>query len=166
MIGDGPVLGDNTDVRPPSADELWHGGFFYVGGLDVNTDEPLKVTLDGVFFVDGGFAGPNLLGSWEQTVFAAEAHLACAALARVNSQSASAFFLQVRQLTGATDERSFPAPPPPSAAPDPEAIRKRELQIVGCNVLGFRQRVGDEAVIAGVAGWADAPVPKFHKLRP
>lgn len=86
MTSDGSLFGDNTDVRPPAADELWHGGFFGSSGGSASDRseavEPVKLTLDGVFFVDGGFAGPNRLGSWEQTVSAALAYLACAALAR------------------------------------------------------------------------------------
>jgi hypothetical protein len=79
MTADGHWYGDNTDVRAPADDELGHGGFFSMSsGSGHDLDEPVKVMLDGVFFVDGGFAGPNRLGAWEHTVFAAEAHLVCA----------------------------------------------------------------------------------------
>ncbi|HEY6345152.1 MAG TPA: hypothetical protein VIY49_26960 [Bryobacteraceae bacterium] len=63
----GGVYGDNTDVRPPAADEL--GPSFALGaGGGNNNGEPIKLTLDGVFFVDGGFAGSNQLGSWDHLV--------------------------------------------------------------------------------------------------
>ena len=69
MTSDGSSFGDNTDVKPPAADELWHGSFvrIYGDGSGSHESQPVKLTLDGIFFVDGGFAGPNRLGAWEQT---------------------------------------------------------------------------------------------------
>ncbi len=164
---DGSLPGDNTDVRQPAADELWHGGFFMSGGSRADDLKPLKLTLDGVFFVDGGFAGPNRLGAWEQTVFAAEAYLKCGSLAREARRKgipAAAFFDRVRTLTGQMEEDP-PIPPPPDLNPrDPEPIRKHERQWVGRQALDMRMRLGEEAAIARIEAWADAPVPKFHKL--
>jgi len=172
MTADGHWYGDNTDVRAPAEDELWHGGFFSMsGGSRNDLDEPVKLTLDGVFFVDGGFAGPNRLGAWEHTVFAAEAHLVCAVLAREARQkttSSDAFFVQVQQLTDQTDEPRLPPPPPPrsleSSPPDLESIRKYEQQIVGWKVIEMRKRLGDNAAIASIDAWGDAPGPKLHRL--
>jgi hypothetical protein len=172
MVSDGSIFGDNTDVRPPIADELLRGGFVSMrGGSGADHLEPSKLTLDGVFFVDGGFAGPNQLGSWEQGVFAAEAHLACGALARKTRSGGAPpaeFFAQVQALTGQADSDELPVPPPPPslkpAPPDPEPIRKFEQRTAGHQVFGMRKRLGDEATIARIEAWADAPVPKFHKL--
>ena len=47
---------------------------------------------------------------------------------------------------------------------DPEAIRKSERQMVGRRVFSMRKSLGDEAAFAQIEAWADAPVPKFHKL--
>jgi hypothetical protein len=172
MTSDGSLYGDNTDVRPPSADELWHGGFISgSGGSSTDSMEPVRFTLDGVFFVDGGFAGPNRLGSWEQTVFAAAAYLECAALAREARRKGtppSEFFLQVQVLTGQTDPPSMPPPPPPipldSGPPNPESIRKYAVQKVGWRILRKRETMDDEANVARLESWADAPAPRFHKL--
>jgi hypothetical protein len=172
MTVDGRQYGDNTDVRPPAEDELWHGGSFGFGvGGRPQPGEPLKLTLDGVFFVDGGFAGANRLGAWEQTVFAAEAYLACAALARETRGKGTPpddFLAQVQQITGQTDEARMPPPPPPphpaESEADADSIRRFARQWVGRQVLQMRKMQGDEAVIAAVAAWSDAPVPEFHKL--
>ncbi len=164
----GPSFGDNSDVRPPAADELSQGGFVTWGGGRPEPSEPVRLALDGVFFEDGGFAGPNRLGAWEHTVFCAEAHLACAELAR-KAASAREFFLDVQHLTDQPENGRLPPPPPPGAwrnsqLPDPQPIRKREFQMVGWQVFRSRQRLGDEATINSIKAWADAPVPKFHKL--
>ena len=171
ITSNGSSFGDNTDVRPPAADELWHGSFVSIhGGSGSHDSQPVKLTLDGIFFVDGGFAGSNYLWSWECTVFAAEGYLNCAALAqeaRRHGTPPAEFFTQVQTLTGQMDERM----PPPlhrpnleSGEPDPEPIRKYQLQMVSRRMLDLRKRLGDEAAIAAIEAWADAPVPKFYKL--
>jgi hypothetical protein len=171
MTCDGMLFGDNTDVRSPAADELSQGGWCGVGaGRGSDRPKPVKLTLDGVFFVDGGFAGPNQLGSWEHTVSAAEECLAYAALAREarsKGTPSAEFFAQVQALTGQTDERRMPirmAHYWRSTPLDPEPIRKYERQMAGWRVLSMRKSLGDEAALARVEAWADAPVPKFHKL--
>jgi hypothetical protein len=153
-------------VRAPEEDELWHGGFFSMSGGSVSdSEQPVKLTLDGVFFVDGGFAGPDTLGVWEHTRFAAEAFLACAALAR---KSASDFFTRVQQLTGQTDSVNRPPPPPPPplepGPKDEDSIRSYELRKVARTVLSMRSSMGDEKAIANIAAWSDAPAPKLHRL--
>jgi hypothetical protein len=136
------------------------------GGSDSDGSEPVKLTLDGVFFIDGGFAGPNHLWSWEATVFAAEAYLNCVALAqeaRRQGTPPAEFFAKVQTLTGQMDERM----PPPLHAPNLESgepIRLYELQMVGSRVFDLRKRLGDEAAIAAIEAWANASVPKFYKL--
>jgi hypothetical protein len=143
---EGSVYGDNTDVRPPAADELGPS-FALGGGGGGDSGEPFKLTLDGVFFVDGGFAGPNQLGTWDHLVAAREAYLSASALARSAPQTPAGradFFARVDKLSG-LDTGPQPnapqafAPPPPrplprflrADGPDRESIRKYEQQSVG-----------------------------------
>lgn len=172
MVCDGSSYGDNTDVRPPGEDELSRGrGWWSViaGRLQAET-KPEKLTLDGVFFVDGGFAGPNRLGSWEQTVFAADGYVACASLAREarrNGTAPAEFFAQITAFTGQTDDRRMPPLPPrfeESEPIDPEPIRRRELQMVGRQALHLRKSLGEEVAMKRIEGWASVAAPKFHKL--
>src|SRR5580698_4112070 len=115
MTCGGSTFGDNTDVRPPAPDDLSRGGGWMSVGHVRRPDglKPVKLTLDGVFFVEGGFAGPNRLGSWEETVFAADADLACAALAREARRKGTApaeFFAHLSAFTGQTEQRMPPMP--------------------------------------------------------
>jgi len=171
MTCDGSVYGDNTDVRAPVEEELSRGGGWsgVSAGRGLDRPKPSKLTLDGVFFVNGGFAGPNELGSWEQTVFAAEAHLACAAMAREargKGRPASEFFAQVQAFTGYTEEQQLVKHRLALywKSGDPDTIRKYERQMVGRRVAAARKYSGDEAAFAQIESWLDAPVPKFHKL--
>ena len=36
--------------------------------------------------------------------------------------------------------------------------------MVGWHILNLRKSLGDETAVARIEAWADAPVPKFHKL--
>lgn len=171
MKSDGSIAGDNSDVRPPREDEIWRGGSFGFGrGSRRDELEPLKLELDGVFFADGGFAGPNRLGSWERVVFAAEAHQECAALvrrARERAVAASEVFAELQDWTGAEDGKLPPPPPPPlSSRPlDLEPIRRHERHFVGWKIQQMRSTQGKEQTLAVIDVWADAPVPNFYKLR-
>jgi hypothetical protein len=165
MTAEGGWYGDNTDVRQPEDGELWPGGFGAGVCSARMSGEPQSLTLDGVFFEDGGFVGPNRLGAWEHTVDATEARLACAALARETRRqqgSVDLFFDQVRELTGHTGQR--PIPLPPSGPPDPEFIRRYEKQIVGYRIHAMRQRVGDERTLLCIDAWNHVPAPGLHRL--
>jgi len=163
MTAEGRMYGDNTDVRPPDPDEVWYGGFMISSGSAwAGPSVPVKLTLDGVFFIDGGFAGPDRLATWEETVFARETYLSCAKLAR-EATDPGAFFTQVRELTGFVDDQA-PPPPGPLSAPDLELLRGSALWTVGQTVFWLRKYRGDEAAMKAVASWPDVPAPTLHKL--
>jgi hypothetical protein len=174
------IYGDNTDVRPPAPDELSSGGGFGFGGGGGNQGEPFKLTLDGVFFIDGGFAGPNQLGSWDHLVAAREAYLSASARARSAPQTPAGqadFFAHMDKLSG-LDTGPQPnapqalAPPPPrplppfagATGPDRESIREYEQQRVARTALSMRNGKGDAAAITAIAAWQDTPGPEPHRL--
>ena len=163
MTAEGRMYGDNTDVRPPDEDEVWHGGFGMVSSSAwAGPRVPVKLTLDGVFFVDGGFAGPDRLATWEETVASRDAYLSCAKLAREASDP-DAFFAQVRELTPFVDGQPPPPPGPPST-PDLELICRGALWRAGAEVFRLRKYRGDEATMTAIAAWADMPAPTLHKI--
>jgi hypothetical protein len=168
ITSEGIQYGDNTDVRAPAQDELWDGGFFGSGGGSSSyRGQPVKLTLDGVFFVDGGFAGPDTLGTWDRTALAREAYLACSALARQaheKSAPSEAFFREMEEFTGYKFFTTTAPPQYPIGPPDLEAIRKHERWVVGMHIDWLRKRLGDEAAMTSIAAWRDAPAPKLHKL--
>lgn len=175
---EGGIYGDNTDVRPPAPDELSTGGGGGIGTGRSNEGEPFKLTLDGVFFVDGGFAGPNQMGSWDHLVAAREAYLSASALARTvpgTPAGRADFFAQMNKLSGPdTDSRRdrpsalAPLPPrrlPPARnGPDRESIREYQQQSVARTALRMRNAQGDAAALAAIAGWLDTPGPQPHRL--
>jgi hypothetical protein len=126
------MFGDNTDVRPPQPDELWTGGGFGVGGGSRGPLGPLKsvtLVLDGVFFLDGGFAGPDTLNNFDRLTAQVDAYLQVAKIARDGHNrglTPATIFAQIEVVTGPV---RGPAPPPPPEPPPPGTIVK-QIEIV------------------------------------
>ena len=175
LTADGGCYGDNRDVRPPAAEELSSGGFGVGTGRGSDrAREPLKLTLDGVFFVDGGFAGPNQLGAWDQVVAAREAHLACEALAQASGETRAGqdnFFAQMQQMSGLTGNEprigsmlSLPRPVHSRLGADRDSIPTYHQQMVSRSALMMREHWGAGRAIAVIAAWQNTPGPEPHKL--
>jgi hypothetical protein len=165
----GEQVGDNSDVRPPGPDEVSTGGGWGIGrgGGGGRSRGPLRkvtLTLDGVFFDDGGFAGRNQKGLWEQIVQSAEAHLRVAAMARQahdDGEIPQKILAAIETVTGpATDH-----PPPPLGDPrTPETYRESALKRLAWEIGRARKSQGDERAVYMLLAWANEPVPHFHKL--
>lgn len=168
----GAVLGDNSDVRPPRGDEIWPGKGVMKWGANARNmlrPEIVKITLilDGVFFVNGGFAGPNAGKMWEQVTASADAHQQVSRIARMGRERRSApqqILADIQNVTGVWTDR-----PPilfPARMTDPGAFRKAALDQAGWE-LAIRQRQrGDEEAVQMAVDWAAAPVPHFVRLSP
>lgn len=160
-------LGDNSDVRPPGPDEVWKGGRIQVTGKNVPPDslEAVTLTLDGIFFADGGFIGPNRYGLWDQVTSRAEAQMQVARIARRGHDdglAADQIFSEIQKVIGRAGDRP-PAPPPPTPVSS-EAYRRFQAASVAWNISINRNSFGDERTMYMLMDWADAPVPHFHKL--
>jgi hypothetical protein len=164
----GEQVGDNSDVRPRGPDEVWTGGGFGVGGGGgrQRSQGPLAkvtLTLDGVFFDDGGFVGLNQKGLWEQVVVSAESHLQLSRIAREGHDKGATpqkILTEIESVTGpATDHP--PPPPPPS---NPEAYRESALQRLAWEIGRARNSQGDERTVYMLLAWANEPIPHFRKL--
>jgi len=172
LNANGEQLGDNSDVRPPAPDEIWTGGV--VGGRggagrNRGAMDKVTLTLDGVFFTDGGFAGPNRRSLWEEIVYAAEAHIRVANMARrghERGRAAEEIIAEIETITGpATPLSGHPRiHRPPSGFSDPEVYRQSALEKIAWQIGRVRMSQGDARTVDVVMGWFDAYVPNFHKL--
>jgi hypothetical protein len=166
---DGDLQGDNSDVRPPAPDEMWTGGIMggFGGGNRARSLENVTLTLDGVFFADGGFAGPNRGRLWEQTVFAAEASTEAATLARrLHDQGVPAARIldEIRTALGSPGDSPGPPPPPRLGSWTSEQYRQWTREAVWQRIGMTRTHSGDDRALYVVLGWQDARVPNFRKL--
>jgi hypothetical protein len=160
------MFGDNTDVRPPQPDEVWKGGV--VGGAgSLRSPGPLKsvtLTLDGIFFLDGGFAGPDTLHSFDRLTADVDAHLQVARLARdghYRGLSAQDILQQIAEITGPDPG---PAPPPPPLPHRVGHFREDSLRNLAWRIGMMRQHNGDDRTIYSLMLWTETPLPKFRRL--
>jgi hypothetical protein len=126
----------------------------------------VTLTLDGVFFTDGGFVGPNRKGLWEQIVFSAEAHLRLTKIEREghdNGVAPQKILAEIETVTGPATDRP-PAPPPPSGARTPETYAESALQRLAWQIGMSRKGQGDERTVYTLMDWGDAHLPHFRKL--
>lgn len=164
----GDRIGDNSDVRPPAPDEYWKGGGIGGGGsFREDTAGPvakLTLSLDGVFFDNGGFAGPNRTMMWEQVVRAAELPVQVAQIARESKEaglSPDEIYSRIEEVVGPPRERSGLRPSGDRMARSQDRVVDRVNRMVqGARSYG----PSEEETLARIISWADAPLPRFHKL--
>jgi hypothetical protein len=168
----GRMLGDNSDVRPPAGDEVWTGGGMGggsasgIGGRNPVEIESITLTLDGVFFADGGFIGSNQQKMWEQFVARAEAHEQLTRISkegRDRGDAPSKILADIETVTG----------PPPTGITMPirprfmtgmEEFRKAALQKLARQISRAQQHGGDDGALRMIFAWGDARLPRFRKL--
>jgi hypothetical protein len=165
----GEQIGDNSDVRPPTGDEVWRGGIGGGGGGGGRSRGPMKAvtfTLDGVFFADGGFAGPNQNGLWEQVTIRAEAQMQVAHIARDGhnkGMAPAAILSEIEKVTGPASERIqlhiFSR-----GQATPEQYRANAFEQLAWQLGSMRKFQGDERTVFSVMAWTEAQLPRFHRL--
>jgi hypothetical protein len=166
---DGKLIGDNSDVRPPIGEEIWQGGIVGSGGSsrrDAHADlESITLSLDGVFFTDGSFTGPNTRKLFEQVTASAEAHQQVLAIAEEGWQrgdTPAQILAEIRTVAPVSGRP--PMPRPPIGIGREDDYRSLALQQVGFRISGQQSHSDDEQALQTILGWADANVPKFRKL--
>jgi hypothetical protein len=172
-LGRSGMVGDNTDVRLPSDEEKWRGGMGGGGGRGGSSrSRPiLRVTLvlDGVFFSDGEFVGPDEARMFDRTAADAEAHQIVARIAKEGYDRGLApaeILTDVEKTTGVAPDR----PPIPWALRN-EALTRDDfltaaLQSVAHH-LGMRRRFpqagNEEQMVSMIIGWNNMAPPNFRK---
>jgi hypothetical protein len=172
-LSESGMVGDNSDVRQPAEDEKWRGGVAggggRRGGSSRESARQITLVLDGVFFLDGEFVGPNRKKLFELTVADAEAHRIVARIAQDGHNQG----LPPREILAAIERATGPAPERPSiysASRNPDAteaeFRRAALQQIAFQLASrrrFPQLVDEEQTVLMVMGWNDVVLPRFRK---
>ena len=126
----------------------------------------ITLTLDGVFFADGGFAGPNRKGLWEQIVHSADTHMQVANIARQQHSdgvSPERILADIESVTGPSGDHA-PLSRPPNGGSNPGENRESALQMLAWQIGSARKSQGDERTVLMLMAWGDAHLPQFHRL--
>jgi hypothetical protein len=171
LVRDAELVGDNSDVRPPHDDEIWKGGIVSVGGAGYSRFRSpviaISLAIDGVFFVDGGFAGPDTLHNFDRFTAEVNARLEVAKIARDGHNrgfAPAAIFEKIEGITS-PDRGLAPPPPPPMRGPvDPAGLRRDDLQNLSNQIAMMRRDQSGDRVIYTLMSWTETPLPNFRKL--
>lgn len=170
LIADMKIFGDNTDVRPPRDEELWRGGGVGVGGgggsrTDSRDLRNVVLAIDGAFFVDGEFIGPNRIQLWEDVYYEAEvkveaAHIA--AMGKAGGLSAAEIMTKIDHLLGRADQ---PLRPPVGTLETvaPEEFRAWHRGQLAALFSHVRQQQGDDAMVNMLVSWSESPQPQLRR---
>jgi len=122
------------------------------------------LALDGVFFTNGGFVGPNKGMLWDQVVSEADATMQVAQVARAGHFEGLApehIFAKIEEVTGPAPDRGMAMAPGRNA--DAEAWRRYALAKLATQIARMRQGQGDERAIYTLSDWAATELPKFRR---
>lgn len=172
-LSESGMAGDNTDVRLPEPEEKWRGGMGGAGsgGAGTSGREQVKqvtLVLDGVFFIDGEFVGPDRDKLYEQIVAQAEARMLVGKIARNghnNGLSPKEIFAEIEKVTGPPAERPSIPPSVRNADATAEEFRRWALQGLADQFAMQRNYPGyeDERAVYKIMGWTGIVLPTFRK---
>jgi hypothetical protein len=165
------ILGDNTDVRPPRDEEVWRGGGIGSGGGGSNSTDAyglrsVVLVIDGVFFVDGEFIGPNQMHLWEDVYYEADVKLPAsriAAAGKARGLSTAEIMIDIDRYTGPLPDRGGLSPMASRESLDPEDFRRWHRGQLAKWFSHLRQQQQEDGVVKLLVSWLDAPPPKLRR---
>jgi len=166
------MVGDNTDVRLPESDEILTGGDagFRAGGHGCVPPPDIRsvtLILDGVFFTDGEFVGPDRFGLWELISLETKSRLEVgqvAAEGRKRGVTAADILEEIGKITGPAAIRQLPPPSPGPVTPKwVWEITQREQQRRAKEIEGRRRYGGDERTVEWLESMAKTQLPNLRK---
>jgi hypothetical protein len=171
------LFGDNTDVRPPAPSEKMSGGGVGGGGggrRGVSGGLPpqqITLILDGVFFLDGEFAGPNREKLFEQTTANAEAHMLVARIAREGHDKGldpAQIIANITKVTGPDPQDARSSIPPSVRNPGATLQDFLEWALKRLARQFSRERrlpqYSDEQAVYRIMSWTETVLPNFRRI--
>ena len=165
LIFSANLVGTNRDVRSPEPDEIGPEPCVRFGhrAADLSAFQPTRLTLelDGVFFEDGEFIGPNKLGLWEMVSWKAETVSEAARIVRCALDEGLVTEEILSRLDGFTG-------PVRGAAPPHRQIDLKQLEEFERADLAYRMRWysdqrGPDALMSLLAAWPRRPRPNLRR---
>ena len=164
------LTGDNRDVRQPTLQERWRGSTFAMEGGVEPADEwqrrvkSLRLTLDGVFFADGEFAGPNECQLWETVIYQAEVFQSVATAACKfydAGMEPAAILAEVEKVTGKHVQQPGPLHSRRKGTADEF---RQDAKNSLASYLANRLEMEPDEIVSDLVGWADTVLPDYRRV--
>jgi hypothetical protein len=172
-VAESGLVGDNTDVRPPADEEKWKGGIAMGGGRGGGSNpEPIRqvtLALDGAFFLDGEFVGPDAQRVFDRTLAEVEAHRMVARIAKSahdRGATPTEILSEIDKVTGAAPDRPPMPPNFRNRAATVEDFQKAALQTLAFQFAAprrFGQAGSEDQLVFSILAWNDAVLPNYRK---
>jgi hypothetical protein len=167
-IGARTMVGDNSDVRPPTPAEQGGTNLFPHPEPLLGGDAIDSMSIDGLFFADGTFVGPDTQKMWERTVYCVKAQQALATVARAGhdrGESTAQLMSDVRVVTGPAEQR-FPNQQGHQLSQLTSAgdFQDWYLAQTGRSLDRQSHNEGDDAAVAMLLRWSNIKPPNFSRM--
>ena len=160
-LGNGSVVGDNSDVLPPTPSQRSGGMGTSLGrGRGLQQSDKVTLILDSAFFADGEFVGANRGKLWEQVVPVAESAIQIGRIA-LDRSGPEDIFAAIEELLGLPLSSEVAIPPAPAA--HAVAYQRYAVSNLANFIASIRRQQGDEQAVRWLASWASSPVPQFRR---
>lgn len=164
-IAAGRMIGGNGDVRPPAEEEEGaEGGCLMMGGSEWRATDwrrmrRVTLILDGLFFDDGCFAGPNQTGLWDWFRGCAQSCERAARVAERGLEPGAAPEAIYAELGLAVEWSA-----PPTRVFSPESVRRDAAGFMTNLLRGWWNMLGAEETLRRVAAWRQDEPPEYRRL--
>jgi hypothetical protein len=172
-LAESGMMGDNTDVRLPAEDEKWRGGMIAGrnrgGGSSPDPVKQVTLVLDGVFFLDGEFVGPDAGRTFDQTIAHAEAHMTVARIARESHDAglgAAQILAEIEKVTGPAPEHHPPLLAFRNPGSSQQEFLEAALQTIAFQLSmqrRFPQAPDQDQLVSMIMDWNRTVLPHFRK---
>ena len=174
LLAGAEMFGENTDARAPEPGEIPFGiGLGSSGGAAAGWLPPagelreVVLAIDGCFFDNGEFVGPNRCRLWEQVCYEAEVMLEIAGMARAGRQrglNSADVLAEIASFLGPPDDLRLERNRTGPGMDEPEQFRETERGNLAFWLHHTLEHTGNEATLTQLLAWLEFPCPQLKRV--
>ena len=174
LLAGAEMFGENTDARAPEPEEIPFGiGFGTGGGTGGGRLPPagewreVVLAIDGAFFDNGEFVGPNRCRLWEQVCYEAAVMLEIAGMARAGRKrglNSADVLAEIASFLGPPDDLRLERNRAGPGLNEPEQFRETQRGNLAFWLHHTLEHGGKEATLTQLLAWLEFPCPHLKRV--